>query len=83
MTDQSLNYVYLKNDNIKPESISLRSKGSFDREESIVIDIPERFQRISIYDNGLIVSEEILSGIHLFRFNKPYSETEPGVLVFE
>lgn len=81
--EQNLNYVYLKDDNVNPSSIDLRTIGSFDLKENIVINIPERFQRISVYTNGLTVCEEILPGQHVFRFNKPYTETEPGVLIFE
>jgi len=81
--EQYLNYVYLKDDNINPGSISLKTNGEFKREENIVISIPERFQRISTYENGLIVCEEMLPGQHIFRFNKPYNETETGVLFFE
>lgn len=83
IVEQNLNHVYIKDDNINPASINLKMKGSFNRTENIVISIPGRFQRISIYENGLIVCEELLPGEHIFRFNKPYIETEPGVLFFE
>lgn len=81
--EQNLSYVYLKDDNINPNAINLKKVGEFKRKENIVINIPGRFQRISIYENGLIVCEEMLSGQHIFRFNKPYKETEPGTLFFE
>lgn len=81
--EQNLSFTYIKDDNSNPGAISLKATGKFDRIENIVISIPERFQRISVYENGLIVSEEILSGQHIFRFNKSYNETEPGVLYFE
>lgn len=81
--EQNLNYVYVKDDNTTPEAINLRAKGSFNRIENIVINAPGRFQRISVYENGLISCEEQLPGEHIFRFNKPYTETEPGVLFFE
>ncbi|UZW13184.1 hypothetical protein OSC52_15205 [Clostridium pasteurianum] len=82
-TDQNLNFTYVKDDNSNPGAINLRANGSFNAKEKIVINIPGRFQRISIYKNELIVSEEILPGEHIFRFNKPYKEVEPGVLFFE
>ena len=81
--EQALNHVYIKDDNKNPEGIDLKAKGSFNRTENILINIPGRFQRISIYENGLIVCEELIPGQHIFRFNKPYTETEPGVLFFE
>lgn len=81
--EQQLTYTYSKDDNVNPEAITLKSKGDFNRTENILINIPGRFQRISIYENGLIVCEEMTSGNHIFRFNKPYTEIEPGVLFFE
>lgn len=82
--EQNLSYVYKKDDNAYPEGINLQANGKFVRKENIVINIPGRFQRISIYENGLIVCEEILpNNQHIFRFNKPYKEIEPGVLFFE
>lgn len=81
--EQSLDYVYHKDDNVNSGPIKLEAKGKFNRKENIVIHIPERFQRISVYDNELIVCEEMLPGQHIFRFNKPYTETKPEVLYFE
>lgn len=82
--EQNLIYVYEKDDNAHPEGITLEGPGKFNRKENIVINIPGRFQRISIYENGLIVSEEILPNFQrVFRFNKPYKEVNPGVLFFE
>ena len=82
--EHNLSYTYLKDDTVHPEAISLKAPGNFVRKENIVIKIPERFQRISVYENGLVVCEEILPGNQrIFRFNKPYKEVEPGVLVFE
>ncbi|MSS42474.1 hypothetical protein FYJ27_01810 [Anaerosalibacter bizertensis] len=81
--EQNLSYVYHKDDNVNPGPIKLETKGNFNRRENIVINVTERFQRISIYENGLIVCEEMLPGKHVFRFNKPYVETEPGTLYFE
>jgi hypothetical protein len=82
-TEQNLNFTYVNDDNSNPGGINLRANGSFDVKEKIVINVTGRFQRISIYENNLIVSEEILHGQHIFRFNKLYKEIEPGVLFFE
>jgi hypothetical protein len=81
--EHNLSYVYIKDDNVTSGSIDLRTNGKFIRKDNIVINITERFQRISIYENGLVVCEELLPGQHIFRFNKPYKEEESGVLVFE
>lgn len=81
--EQILNHVYYKDDNIHPEAISLRAPGVFKRKENIVINIPGRFQRITTYENGLIVCEEMIPGKHIFRFNRPFNEIEAGVLYFE
>lgn len=81
--EQNLNYVYFKDDNVNPGSISLRTEGNLNRIENIVINISGRFQRISVYENGLIVCEEMIPGQHIFRFNKPYTEIESGVLSFK
>ena len=81
--EQNLNYVYQKDDNANPSAINLKAKGNFEQKENIVINIPGRFQRISTYENGLIVCEEMIPNQHIFRFNKPYTEVEPGVLLFE
>ena len=68
--EQILNHVYIKDDSVNPEAINLKAKGNFNRIENILIDIPGRFQRISIYENDLIVCEELITGQHIFRFNK-------------
>ncbi|HAT4306155.1 hypothetical protein CYK80_03985 [Clostridium perfringens] len=81
--EQNLNHVYYKDDNIHPEAISLRAPGVFKKKENIVINIPGRFQRITTYENGLIVCEEMIPGKHIFRFNRPFNEIEAGVLYFE
>lgn len=83
MLEQTLIYAYIKDDKIHPEAINLRASGQFVKLDEKVINEPGKFQRISEYQNGLIVSEEITSGQHIFRFNKPYKEVEPGVLFFE
>lgn len=82
-TEQILSYVYHKDDGVNPGSIKLKTKGNFVRSNNIVINIEGRFQRISTYENGLVVCEEMLPGKHIFRFNKPYTETELAVLFFE
>lgn len=82
-SEQHLSYVYYKDDNANPEPINLKMKGEFNRTENIVIQTVDSFQRISIYENGLIVSEEMRQGKHIFRFNKRYEEVEPGELVFK
>ncbi len=81
--EQTLTYTYLKDDDANPSAINLKANGKFNALQKIVINIPGRFQRISVYENGLTVCEETYSGEHIFRFNKPYNETEPGVLFFE
>lgn len=81
-TEYNLSHIYIKDDDANPGSIQLETAGKFVRTENIVINIPGRFQRISVYENGLVVSEEQLPGEHVFRFNKPYTETVPGVLLF-
>lgn len=47
-----------------------------ERTHNILIN-PENdsfFQRIHIYESGLIMSEEIRRGMRIFRFNKPFTK---------
>ncbi|MBF8418940.1 MAG: hypothetical protein SOI41_07365 [Heyndrickxia coagulans] len=79
----SLSYEYIKDDNLHPEAINIQAKGVFNRTKNIVISAKDKFQRISFYENGIIISEEIYNGKHVFRFNVPFNELEPGKILLE
>lgn len=75
-----LNFEYVKGED-QPEALDIQAKGPFTRTHNIVINTNERFQRISIYENGVITSEEVYAGKHIIRFNFPFTEVERGKLV--
>ncbi|WP_002145563.1 hypothetical protein [Bacillus cereus] len=79
--ETSLQYEYNHDYNLRPEGINVQATGSFIRTHNILINASDRFQRMSIYENGVIMSEEIYNGKHFFRFNFPFTEIEPGKLV--
>jgi hypothetical protein len=81
--EHELVYTYYKDDDKHPEPISLRAPGKFEKIDSYESNRPGHFKRVTKYENGMVISEEMLPGEHIFRFNKPYKEVEPGVLVFE
>lgn len=78
MNETNLNYEYIKD---QPEALNIQAKGQFSKTQDIVIHLPDRFQRISLYENGVIICEEIYNGKQVFRFNYPYTEVEPGKLI--
>ncbi|MGA4718853.1 hypothetical protein [Fictibacillus nanhaiensis] len=78
--ETSLNFEYIKGED-QPEPLDIQAKGLFTRTHNIVINANEKFQRISIYENGVIISEEIYAGKHIIRFNFPFTEVERGKLV--
>lgn len=80
--DQHLPYIYEKDDDKNPESIRLETNGSFNKINEKVENNPGHFKRVSEYSNGLIVSEEMHNGKHIFRFNKPFTEAAKGILRF-
>lgn len=80
--NEKLAYVYHKDDDKHPEGIKLETAGSFTKVDEKVTNEPGKFQRLAKYSNGLIVSEEMYPGQHIFRFNKPFTETSEGVLRF-
>jgi len=87
MNETSLKYeVTLPNDGTHDEGLSLRPRsGSFGEEEhNIVIDPSDKsfFQRIKIYSNGLVTSEEVRRDNRVIRFNVPY-ELEDGVYILD
>ena len=58
------------------DSLSLNARsGLFEREYNLLVTTGEddKFQRLSIYSNGVIVSEEVTSNGKIFRFNVPFS----------
>ncbi len=79
--ETSLQYEYIKGED-QPEALNIKANGSFVRTHNIVVNTNDRFQRISIYENGMITSEEVYNGKHILRFNHPFTEVERGKLVF-
>lgn len=80
--NMNLPYVYDKDDDKHPEAIRLETAGTFNKVDEKVETQSGKFQRLTEYSNGLIVLEEMTSGKHLFKFNKPFVEVSEGVLRF-
>ncbi|OUB23514.1 hypothetical protein BK708_16980 [Bacillus thuringiensis serovar yunnanensis] len=79
--ETSLQYEYIKGED-QPKGLNIQANGSFVRTHNLFINTNDRAQRISIYENGLIISDEVYSGKHILRFNHPFTEVERGKLVF-
>ncbi|EOO73363.1 hypothetical protein CN966_30525 [Bacillus cereus] len=81
--ESRLQYEYIKSNN-RLAAVNLHSKnGPFAVIHNIVIHTDDRFQRIYVYENGIIASEEIYGDKTILRFNRPFTEDEHGTLSFD
>ncbi|MFL2133625.1 hypothetical protein [Desemzia sp. FAM 24101] len=76
MSEVSLNYVITLTAVEDPEGLSLQVNGNFEREHNILAttSTDDKFQRLSIYKKGVIISEEVYNNACVFRFNVPFTQ---------
>lgn len=77
MDEITLKYEFkIPNDGSHDQAISLNFSipGTLIQHLSINPEDKSFFQRIRIYDNGLVISEEVWNDYRIFRFSHPYTQ---------
>lgn len=76
-------FIELPNDGSHDQGVTLQfiNPDSFSHNIVVMPEDKRFFQRIKIYDEGLIVIEEVWQDKRILRFNKPF-EREGDVLKF-
>lgn len=85
MGETNLNYfVELPNDGSHDQGISLRFNKNLDLVHNIVTNPEDKrfFQRIKVFSDGFVVSEEVWRDYRILRFSKPFRR-DGDVLYFE
>lgn len=85
MSETNLKYsVSLPNDGSHDQGVSLKFNKKVNLIHNAVVNPEDKrfFQRIRVFDNGFIATEEVWRDARIFRFNKPYKR-EGDTLFFE
>jgi len=77
-------YIALPNDGTHNQGVSLRFNEELNLVHNIVVSPEDKrfFQRIRVYSNGFITTEEVWRDYRILRFNKPFHQ-DGDVLYFE